>query len=376
MAKESIREKLCSTPLVIKAYYDEAAPVKEKNVGIFVHTLGEGGSQRAVEALIPRLERAGYGVYILSSEDGKYAQIYSENYGACVLVLDEMSCVLGEGRASMRLFDLVVINSFCSDMFSLYYADTEIPCIWWSHEGNEVVDNYIKNLNQTLIRSKNFVYAFPWVNPMSLWEQTYPEVKTAYLPIEVKDSYTGATNTGEKVRFFVPGSYKTYKGFHIALQAFITMMATGMTDFEAIFCGYDHDSEYYKTLEKACEKYSNIKLLGELDQSEMDEQFSEADCVVIPTTLDAGPLTAVEALMHKDILVISDAAGVSGIIQDCVNGFVYPSDNVVELYKRLIMVYHDKASLEGIAAGGRSIYEEFFASEAMDVAFDELMSEL
>ena len=118
---DELRNTICAIPFVASVYYDETATVRDSNVGIFVHTLEQGGSQRAIESLIDRLIRRKCGVFILSPVDGEYATVYAEKYGACVFVTDDRVDLSADDRDKLRLFDIVFINSFCSFRYSLYY---------------------------------------------------------------------------------------------------------------------------------------------------------------------------------------------------------------------------------------------------------------
>ena len=317
MKTDELRNTICAIPFVASVYYDETATVRDSNVGIFVHTLEQGGSQRAIESLIDRLIRRKYGVFILSPVGGEYATVYAEKYGACVFVTDDRVDLSADDRDKLRLFDIVFINSFCSFRYSLYYINTNTPCIYWIHEGVEITGDNIENIDRIIVGSRNCLYAFPWLKPLSMWKEAFPQVKTAFLPIEVKDVSKEAVKkkTG-KTRFLIPGSYNPHKGFHVAVQAFVLMEASGYTDYEAVFCGYDDKGEYYETISEACSRYSNISIIGELGQKELYEQMSEADCVIVPSLFDAGPLTAVEALMHEKALIVSDSCGISQFIED------------------------------------------------------------
>ena len=60
-------------------------------------------------------------------------------------------------------------------------------------------------------------------------------------------------------------------------------------------------------------------------------------------------------------------------MQDCVNSFVFRSENPQELFKRLLLVIADKEKLASIAQAGRKIYENNFSEEVITKQLQEIM---
>ncbi len=374
MNSTALKKQLCTTSIIQEVIYDDEAPEYERNVAIFVHTLSQGGSQRAVETLLKRFLKKNYGVFIFSPVNGVYANIFAEKYGASVFILDESKCLYGTERDVLYDFDMVIINSLCSCRYAQYYTNKDIPCVWWIHEGELVINNFANNIDPIVIGSSNFIFAFPWGASIKAWKKLFPDSQTELMPIEVEDSKIKEANKVNNVfKIFIPGSYQVHKGFHIALQAIIKLEALGISDYEATFCGYIENEDYYKIISKEIEKHENIKIVGEISKNEMDKYMSESDCVVIPSVFDAGPLTAIEALMHGKIVILSDSTGASDFVKDCENAFVFPNESVDELFKRLLLIYNDRNKLEDIRINGRRVYEKYFSDEKIDLAFEGLI---
>ena len=115
-------------------------------------------------------------------------------------------------------------------------------------------------------------------------------------------------------------------------------------------------------------KIPNVAIEGPLTREELYRKYAASDCVIILTRMDAGPLTAVEAAMFGRIVIISDAAGLSENFEDCVSGFVFPSENVEELLKRIMLVICDFPKLAAIGERARHVYEANFSPDtARDV---------
>ena len=69
--------------------------------------------------------------------------------------------------------------------------------------------------------------------------------------------------------------------------------------------------------------------------------------------------------MFGKYTIVSDGAGISEYMQDCVNGFVFPSENVSELMKRIMIIIKEHSNLSFIAQAGRKLYEDNFSVECV-----------
>ena len=63
----------------------------------------------------------------------------------------------------------------------------------------------------------------------------------------------------------------------------------------------------------------------------------------------------------EKIVIISQGAGLSSYFQDCVNGFVYPAEDVNELYKRIVFAIVDHDSLVDMGHKARHLYDKYFS---------------
>ncbi|MCR4937579.1 MAG: hypothetical protein K5987_05430, partial [Lachnospiraceae bacterium] len=109
-------EKLEKLSFVRKLYRPSGFRMAEgtKIIAIFCHTLKEGGSQRAVESLIEKIEKLGFSICVFSPEDGKYASIYTDKYKTYTIVSDMGISLHGYERDMLQGFAAVFINSICS----------------------------------------------------------------------------------------------------------------------------------------------------------------------------------------------------------------------------------------------------------------------
>jgi glycosyltransferase involved in cell wall biosynthesis len=97
----------------------------------------------------------------------------------------------------------------------------------------------------------------------------------------------------------------------------------------------------------------NVRFVGFKNQTEMAPYYSMADVFVLPSSFEPWGLVVNEALCFGLPVIASDKVGAAGdLVQDGVNGFVYPAGDVVALAERLhdLLAKADRRSTMGIAS--------------------------
>lgn len=355
-------------------FFSDQSVSNEKNALVFVHTLSYGGSQTALCSLLSRLKESGYSLWILSPLDGPFRETYLQNFGANCII---HTFLMDDSYKKMlrNNFDLVVLNSICSNYYAYPFINTDIPVLFWIHESTNFLKQNTAQLIHPAFVSDNFHYIAAWPDAADGFQKIFTR-KADILPIEIKDVYDGYTApTSDVCHFLIPGAYVEQKGFHAVLQVIQNLPANYMEKSHFTFLGHIGNENYYNQLKEAASSLPNVTILGEVPFSEMKTYYKNCDCVISPSFFDAGPMTVVEAMMMKKLCIVSNLCGVSSFISDCKNGFVYPGENLEELYKRIILVISDKDSLTKIAEKGRETYESNFTKEAIDKKYQQLLDQ-
>jgi glycosyltransferase involved in cell wall biosynthesis len=76
---------------------------------------------------------------------------------------------------------------------------------------------------------------------------------------------------------------------------------------------------------------TKIKTIGPQAALKIAELQSRADFVIVPSTWDVFNFTCIEAMGHGQIVICSDQAGASSLIQDGVNGLTFAGNNSASL---------------------------------------------
>jgi glycosyltransferase involved in cell wall biosynthesis len=97
----------------------------------------------------------------------------------------------------------------------------------------------------------------------------------------------------------------------------------------------------------------NVRFVGFKNQTEMAPYYSMADVFVLPSSFEPWGLVVNEALCFGLPVITSDKVGATGdLVQEGVNGFVYPAGDIVALADRLqdLLANADRRSAMGTAS--------------------------
>jgi glycosyltransferase involved in cell wall biosynthesis len=162
------------------------------------------------------------------------------------------------------------------------------------------------------------------------------------LPFAVEGSSPQAQirkTTADHCRFLFIGRLQPYKGAHILVQAFNRLAdPRGATlDIYGVPDGYP---SYVRDLEAEIGRSAQIHYHGGIDPADLHRAFAGADYFVIPSIWhENSPLILLDALQSKTPVIASDVGGLSDLIEEGQNGFLFPMgdpEGLSRLMARLI----------------------------------------
>lgn len=142
----------------------------------------------------------------------------------------------------------------------------------------------------------------------------------------------------------------TLKGLHILLDAYFIFME-GKADIQLVIGGKIDTS----ILDKISKSLNNttIKIIGNLNSSQVAGQLKTSNLFVVPSLTDAGPVTMIEAMYTRTPVVCSSGVGNQELIKDGFNGFIYKINNAIQLSEKLEQAYTSKDKLTLIGGNAR-----------------------
>lgn len=354
--------------------YASDSKEKSKNMLIIIPDLELSGAFTVFLEIFELFDRQQYNFFVISPVDGIYRNKILE-LGGNVVIRPQVLCTEVYRKTLQKEFDCVFINSAACYFYVYYFLNTDVKVIWWFHETITQLKTMQTNFPELRLLGDNVrIAGVTKVVIDGVWELYRKRISLLAMPIADK-SEMDETGIKRKVTFFIPAAFTYIKGQDILLQAISRLPVAYQEKSHFIFCGYQlpEQSEYFERIIRLINLLPNAEFLGRLEKEEVYEWYKKCDCVIAPSRVDATPTTIVEAMMFRKICIVSSATGISQYMQDCINGFVFESENVEELFKRLLLVIASREELKNVALMGRRVFEENFSAESVAKQLKEIM---
>ena len=342
---------------------------------IIIPDLNLTGSLTALMDLLLIFQKKGFALYILSSEEGKFCQKLTA-MGCIVFIRPCVVCNNIYRHFLQEAFDLVFLNTSSCFYYAYFFINCSKKVLWWFHETKAQMDSMPSEFLNLSLLSDNFTL-FGVTKPVVNGIKERYEICIENLPMPINDGFhVSETRAEEKVLFFMPAAYSYIKGQDILLQAIIHLPSEYLERAKFVFCGYQlpGQKEYYNKIKKIAQQIPSVVFLDEIERNEVYDWYNQCDCVIAPSRIDATPTTIVEAMMHRKLCIVSDATGISDYMMDCVNGFIFATENIQDLMKRILFVIDTLNELTYIAEAGRKIYQDYFSMEAVTEKINQYLS--
>ena len=168
------------------------------------------------------------------------------------------------------------------------------------------------------------------------------------------------------------------KGVYVLLDACKVLRERGL-QFVCDFVGGETKEIDRATFEAAVKERgleSHVIYHGPQYGEDKHRFFMNADVFVFPTFYynECFPLVLLEAMQWRLPLVSSDEGGIPDIVQDGVNGFVCPRQDVDSLANALEQLITNPALRQQMGEAGYQRYKELYTLEAFEKRFVELLS--
>ena len=345
----------------------------EKDYLFIVPDLELNGAQVVLNELLSMGIFGGKKIDLISPTKGAYGRIYKDK-GINVII---RPCVAGDESFRNHLqsdYKRVFINTSSCSMYLMYYFNTKVPVYFWLHETLAQLSREGNMLDPRMYSSNIHVLGVTNEVKQGL-QKKYGNIRVELLPMPIADMIDSdlpdieripedlLSSLDGKVLFFLPAAYTIIKGQDILLEAISQLPKEYLDRAHFIMCGYKLTGQeaYYETLRRISANISEMTMFDELSREDVYFWYRVSDCVLAPSRVDATPTSIVEAMMFGKTVLVSDATGISKYLKDCVNAFVFPSENVEEFKKRIMLIIADYDKLDYIGINARRIYEESFS---------------
>jgi glycosyltransferase involved in cell wall biosynthesis len=284
------------------------------------------------------------GIPVLVEEDLLYVQYkkISTIYFSKYLAIDSI----------ISQFDVSIFVSLTNYNIVKRYFNTQNKIIWWIHEGSESYKALVERIPENLPSNIQVYYGGDYSkNEAKSNGYFYP---SEILNYGVVDEYKKKDKiNSKKIIFLIAGTICIRKGQRIFLQAINLLNDSEMENCEFLFLGdcYDNDKTgimVKNEIKEYSKKHKNIKFMESISRKELYKLYSKIDVLVVPSIDDPMPIVATENFMFKNICLCSDRTGTSYYMKDGYNGFIFKSQNYVELAQKLKYIIEHKFDLDFI----------------------------
>lgn len=174
----------------------------------------------------------------------------------------------------------------------------------------------------------------------------------------------------EKIILFV-GRIVNEKGLNVLIGALPYVLKSGI-NAKIVAVGDGYAINRMKEIAWELGVYDKVYFTGYLSDEELNKAFKVSDVLVVPSLYEPFGMVALEGMINKLPVIVSDTGGLAEIIEDGVNGLKVPPNNSEELSKKLIALLSDENLKRRISEFGFKTAKEKYswvkiAHETIDV---------
>lgn len=137
---------------------------------------------------------------------------------------------------------------------------------------------------------------------------------------------------------YTTSSNAAFKGGVTLVRAFAELRKRGRDEIKLRMAGVNKGSRVGKAIHRLIHKYNmsdQVTLLGRLFPEQIISEMKSASLFVLPSHIDNSPNSLGEAMIIGMPCVASNAGGIPSMLEDGVEGLIYPHDEIGTLADRI-----------------------------------------
>lgn len=209
----------------------------------------------------------------------------------------------------IQLFSAKVIIHLHGSEFKNYY-----------NSSSERLRSRIKDLFETAERT--IVLSESW---KSFILSIAPNSRVTVVNNFVEEIQQQPIERSNEITFLFMGNVGSRKGAFELIEAFCKLQVD--VPVKLIMCG-DGDLDRARALINANSAERKIELVGWVDAAERSKYYSIADVVILPSHNEGLPMTILEAMSCKKVVIATPVGGIPEVIENGVNGILVEPGNI------------------------------------------------
>ena len=344
---------------------------KRKKMAVLIPCLEGAGGISVLKGLFISVQKLGYQIVVYSMLEGSMREIF-EGMGITVTIQADM--LSDNFQEQLDDAEAIFVNTLQMVPVIQKLEKKYVNIHWWIHEPpayfmlyrDQISNDFFQKLNENV-----HVYAAGNLVHDYIWNQFHYNAEVLNFGIRKlenkgKKSIIGG---GLKKNFLLPSYYFDYlKGQDLLLKAILNLPQEYLSRSEFYFLGIvEEDMKgLYQIILKLEQAWGNVHYIPVMKHSELLDFMKKMDCLVAPSREDATNACIVEGLMLSKLCICSDMTGVARYLEDEKSALVFPSENVEELTKKLMLVIDGEKDMEQIRECGHWVYETVFSEQIFD----------
>lgn len=158
---------------------------------------------------------------------------------------------------------------------------------------------------------------------------------------------------------FFLGRLELRKGIDFLIRA-IPMVKDRLGDIQLFVGGEGVLRSSLEDFIKQNNLEGNVHLLGTMDDSSLNERYNRVSVVIVPSVFEGFGLTVIEAMACSTPVIATDVDALRDVIEDGVNGFLVPYNDVEALSDKILYLLKSKTDRLRFSINGRKIVKSVY----------------
>lgn len=257
--------------------------------------------------------------------------------------------------------ELIFCNTFNFYRF-LQERNTKIPVIWWLHDMEFYYHGTDKRVFAKIPKKNLYAYA---VSPIAAaaFHKYCPDCTLGELPYGLPDFADGypIKAVSYPINFAIIGHLQPHKAQDVFIKAAMSLPISLSRKARFFIVGSNH-TLFANQLKELSKGRENIYFLGEQSRNQIARLYRDTIHVLVcPSRTDSLPTVAAEAMMYKIPCIVSDSTGTASHIQNGVNGWVVPCEDIERLSNIMELLIRTPEQIVEAGENARKVYEKMFS---------------
>ncbi len=148
------------------------------------------------------------------------------------------------------------------------------------------------------------------------------------------------------------GRLEKRKGIDFLIRA-IPMVKDRLNDIQLFIGGGGVLLSFLEDFIKQNNLEDNVRLLGTVDDSSLNEWYNRVSAVIVPSVFEGFGLTVIEAMACGTPVIATDVDALRDVIEDGVNGFLVPYNDVEALSEKILYLLKNKSEQSKFSLNGQ-----------------------